>query len=75
MLPSLIDPFAVELYRFLIETIDSRAASLIGGGATDYASYKQQTGYIEALTDIMGHIEQMEKDRYGPRPGAKEGQE
>ena len=48
--------------------------SLAQGSAADYAGYKHQIGYLQALSDVLEKCKEIERDRYGRRPGDKEGE-
>ena len=66
----IIDPFHLQLHRALVEEIDTRGKSLIAGAATSFDDYRFRCGYIEALVSVLARCEEMERERYGARPGS-----
>lgn len=74
-LSSIVDPFHRGLYRVLIEKIDTRMVQLASGQAKDYAEYQHHAGYVQAMNDVLGICQQIEQDRYGPKPGQQNEQE
>lgn len=66
------DPFHRSLYRLLTEKIDERMAHIAGGSATSFDQYQNQVGYLQALNDVLGYCEEIEKERYGDPMGKKE---
>lgn len=55
------------------QEIDDRMVALAAGASLDYAGYRQQVGYIEALNAVLKHCHEIELDRYGKRPGSAQG--
>lgn len=68
----IVDPFHRKLYELLAADINNRMTSLAAGSCGDFATYKHQTGYIEALNDVLEKCREIEVDQYGARPGAAE---
>ena len=64
-LPDINDQFHRALYRVLTEKIDDRMSQLAAGSAVTFDDYKNQVGYLQALNDVMGYCEEIEKARYG----------
>lgn len=58
-----MDAASIFLARKLIEIIEQKQQEmlrpLIRGQAVDYADYRKRAGYLEALGDVMGWIEQI----------------
>ena len=69
--PSIIDSFHKALFDVLAQDIDARMVKLAEGSAGDFAAYRYQVGYINALNDVLGVCRQIELDRYGSRPGSE----
>ena len=67
-LSSIIDPFHRVLHIRIAEGIDTKMKMLAAGKAQDFADYKHQTGYLEALNDVLDICVELEQDRYGPKP-------
>ena len=72
---SIVDPFHRAVYDVLANNIDKRMVSLAEGSCGDFASYKYQTGYIQALNDVLAKCKELELERYGNRPGEGEQQQ
>ena len=72
---SIVDPFHRAIYDVVANDIDKRMVSLAEGSCGDYSSYKYQTGYIQALNDVLGKCKEIELERYGSRPGEGEQQQ
>jgi hypothetical protein len=64
-MPDINDAFHRALYRVLTEKIDARMVLLAKGSASSHDDYRQQVGYLEALNDVLGYCEEIEKARYG----------
>lgn len=43
--------------KWLTERYAERVEPLIGGAASDYAEYKERTGYVQCLKDISAALE------------------
>lgn len=71
-LPSIIDPAYKVLCNELAQDIDNRTFSLASGGARDMETYREQVGYIQALNDVINKCVELERARYGKRPGDKD---
>ena len=67
-LSSIIDPFHRSLHIVIAEKIDTRMRLLADGKAQDYADYKHQTGYLEALNSVLDICFELENERYGSKP-------
>ena len=67
-LSSIIDPFHRSLHIVIAEKIDTRMRLLAAGKSQDFADYKHQTGYLEALNDVLDICVELEQDRYGSKP-------
>jgi len=46
----------------LLDLRDRRAAELIGGNAADYAAYKSEVSYLQAITDVINLCEETERE-------------
>ena len=44
------------------ETIEIRVGSISAGQCTDYASYRENVGYIKGLMDALGLADEIEKE-------------
>ena len=44
------------------ETIRARSDSMAAGQCTDYASYRENVGYIKGLMDALGLADDIEKE-------------
>jgi hypothetical protein len=71
-LPTIIDPAYKALCNELAQDIDNRSISLATGGARDMETYREQVGYIQALTNVINRCAELERVRYGKRPGDKD---
>jgi hypothetical protein len=69
-LSSIIDPFHRSLHIVVAEKIDTRMRLLAAGKSLDFADYKQQVGYLEALNDVLDICQELEHERYGAKPVA-----
>jgi hypothetical protein len=65
MPPEIIDPFYRSLYNELIPQINNKAAELCAGRAIDYATYREEVGYIRALNDVLDKCAELERTKYG----------
>jgi hypothetical protein len=63
----IIEPFHRELRKAIVETCDMHIKGLVAGVAKDYADYKEQVGYITALTQVLEMCADIEKERYRSR--------
>jgi hypothetical protein len=64
-LPDINDAFHRALYRVLTEKLDDRMSLVASGSAQTFDEYRHQVGYLQALNDVMGWCEEIEKARYG----------
>lgn len=80
MAPDLIDPFHKAIHAKLMEERSNRIIGLAAGSAakitedtqTVAEKYAAQVSYIKALEDVMEICKQLERERYGERPGREE---
>ena len=71
-MPDIQDPFHRALFRVLEGKMDERMALVASGNAANYEDYRQQVGYLQALNDVLGFCEDIEKERYGDPLGKNE---
>ena len=71
-MPDINDQFHRALYRVLTEKIDERMAHIAGGSAQSFDQYQNQVGYLQALNDVLGYCEEIEKARYGEKDAVSE---
>lgn len=66
-----MDAASIFLARKLIETIEEKQREmlrpLVRGQALDFPDYKKRAGYLEALSDVMGWIEQINTEEEDER--------
>jgi hypothetical protein len=72
MAPRLIDPFFRRLYPVLQEEIANRSAYVGSGACNSYDDYKHQTGYVQALQDVLTRCDELEREQYA-EPETKAG--
>ena len=70
--PTIINPFHRDLFNALAPDIENRMISLASGGAQTIEAYREQCGYIRALNDVLSKCQELERERYGKRPGDKD---
>ena len=46
----------------LLALQERRAAELMSGNAVDYAAYKAEVGYLNAITDVINLCEETERE-------------
>ena len=66
------DPFHRQLYRTITEKIDDRMSLIASGHCSSHEEYRQEVGYLQALNDVLGFCEEIEKARYGVKDAVSE---
>ena len=66
------DPFHRALHRVLTEKRDDRMSLIASGHCLSYDEYRHEVGYLQALNDVLGYCEEIEKARYGEKDAVSE---
>lgn len=62
------DAFHAALRRTLDERVDKISQHICSGGATSYDEYKNRTGYLQAIADVLAICEEVESSLYNDNP-------
>ena len=54
--------FARRLQTRITEALKQVSDNVCGGGLADHAEYKRQTAYIQAYTDMLGWMREVEHE-------------
>lgn len=60
-----VDPFHRDLHAALTQRLEEAALDLSLGSARSYEDYRAKVSYSQAIRDVLGICETLERQRYG----------